>query len=218
MWVHRLMRPAFTVLGGVFLKHRYPVRRAGGYNCRAITGGTSYSSHAWGISLDINDDTNPYRRDRLITDMPLAMREEIEAIRTVDGVLVFRGGWDWDGRPETPHSNYDAMHIECIATPDELSAGFIVELPNSITDTLALPVIRRGARGPLVIFLQDLLRMKRTSGDGIFGPRTEEAVRSYQRRHGLESDGIVGHATWTALISAQPPVGAGAPSPQKLTQ
>lgn len=99
----------------------------------------------------------------------------------------------------------DKMHFEVVATPAELLRGF--EHAIVITSSpLAFPVIRRGAKGPLVVQLQDLLQLQRTTGTGTFGPRTEAAVRLYQQRHGLEIDGIVGHATWTALLTDQPPL------------
>lgn len=37
--------------------------------------------------------------------------------------------------------------------------------------------------------------------DGIFGPLTEEAVKDFQKSHGLIADGIVGAKTW-AIIEA----------------
>ncbi len=40
-----------------------------------------------------------------------------------------------------------------------------------------------------------------TLGDGLFGADTEEAVKRFQRAHGLVVDGIVGHQTMAALAS-----------------
>jgi peptidoglycan hydrolase-like protein with peptidoglycan-binding domain len=36
--------------------------------------------------------------------------------------------------------------------------------------------------------------------DGIFGPKTEAAVRGFQQNDNLSVDGIVGRQTWTALL------------------
>lgn len=63
---------------------------------------------------------------------------------------------------------------------------------------MTLPTLRRGSRGSKVKELQYVLCLVT---DGIFGPVTEEAVRDYQRSHGLEADGIVGPATWKSLLS-----------------
>lgn len=35
--------------------------------------------------------------------------------------------------------------------------------------------------------------------DGKIGPQTREAIREFQRAHGLKVDGVVGKQTWTAL-------------------
>lgn len=213
--VNILARDAFLALGQRFVRNHYVVRRAGCYNCRAITGGTSNSSHSWAISTDVNDDTNPYRKDKLVTDMPRALILDVYTIVTIDGVQVFRWGGDWDGRPDTPNSNYDAMHFEIVATPHELARGIRLAEGHPALP-ITYPVIRRGAKGQAVRELQALLRLGNTSGVGEFGPRTEAAVKAYQASRGLLADGIVGLATWTALLTGQPAIKAGDAPPQKI--
>ncbi len=56
--------------------------------------------------------------------------------------------------------------------------------------------LRIGSRGPAVVRLQQRLGV---TADGIFGPHTLAAVRSFQKRHGLLVDGIVGPQTRAAL-------------------
>ena len=76
---------------------------------------------------------------------------------------------------------------------------------NLITgNTPALPTtIRYGSRGDAVAQLQLLLREQgfNLQPDGIFGPMTQEALRSYQSSRGLEADGIAGPKTWTSLLT-----------------
>ena len=57
-------------------------------------------------------------------------------------------------------------------------------------------VLSRGDRGEPVKALQRCLHLYE---EGIFGPMTEDAVRQYQREHGLRVDGVVGLATWDSL-------------------
>ena len=52
------------------------------------------------------------------------------------------------------------------------------------------------SRGHSISILQRHLGI---AADGVFGPGTAHAVRSFQRAHGLTADGVVGPATWAAL-------------------
>jgi hypothetical protein len=65
-------------------------------------------------------------------------------------------------------------------------------------------ILRAGDRGAAVAALQtDLADRGATLAiDGVFGPRTQAAVRAFQRQHGLVVDGIVGPATRAALGQA----------------
>ena len=77
----------------------------------------------------------------------------------------------------------------------------------------ARPLIWRGSRGPAVADLQRLLNdwIRQARGavrplevDGIFGARTDAAVRAYQYVMGLPVDGVVGPKTWAALLGPAP--------------
>ena len=66
------------------------------------------------------------------------------------------------------------------------------------------PVLRQGASNSAVTVrsLQYLLNAHGAGlvVDGIFGARTNSAVRRYQAGHGLLVDGIVGQRTWSSLL------------------
>ena len=69
--------------------------------------------------------------------------------------------------------------------------------------------LRRGTTGPSVVTAQVMLNRvsqsypaipKIPSVDGIFGARTEAAVRKFQEVFDLTQDGIIGPATWNTLV------------------
>lgn len=65
--------------------------------------------------------------------------------------------------------------------------------------------LRNGAKGNDVIKLQILLSgylspTVKIKSDGHFGSRTMDAVKMFQKKKGLASDGVVGPNTWLALL------------------
>ncbi len=139
-----------------WLKHYgyRPGYGTGAANCRAITGGTGYSLHAYfgtddftfwngyriplmALAVDINPPRNPYST-RLITDMPRAMVDAICHVRTNTGHQV----WHWGGYFS---GHKDAMHYEVTCTPGQLSTGILRStLPG------AAPVVTPTNTGDLV--------------------------------------------------------------------
>jgi len=72
--------------------------------------------------------------------------------------------------------------------------------------TLSLPVLRRGQHTGeqpvyrLQFILNFIAGVDNLDVDGIFGPKTEAAVRDFQQGENLSIDGIVGRQTWTTLL------------------
>ncbi len=78
-----------------------------------------------------------------------------------------------------------------------------------ITSSYPGTPLRQGSTGPNVVVLQVALNRiaqnypaipKIPAVDGIFGSRTAAAVRAFQQIFGLTADGIVGPATWYAIV------------------
>lgn len=80
---------------------------------------------------------------------------------------------------------------------------------SGITSSYPGTPLRRGTTGPGVVTVQVMLNRisqnypaipKISSVDGIFGAQTEAAVRRFQEIFDLSADGVVGRATWYALV------------------
>ena len=78
-----------------------------------------------------------------------------------------------------------------------------------ITSSYPGTPLRRGSSGPNVVVIQTELNRisqnypaipKISPVDGIFGSRTEASVRAFQQIFDLTPDGVVGPATWYALV------------------
>lgn len=68
----------------------------------------------------------------------------------------------------------------------------------------SLPILKKGSRNEYVRNWQLFLNLNGYNCgavDGIFGPKTEAAVKEWQKSHGLVADGIIGPKTWGTIIN-----------------
>ena len=79
--------------------------------------------------------------------------------------------------------------------------------PSAALTGASQPTLRRGSTSPSVRTLQHQLTAAGfpCATDGQFGPKTQQAVRDFQRARGLKVDGVVGARTWAALAGRQAP-------------
>ena len=98
------------------------------------------------------------------------------------------------GRKSDPPFDMDVFrssvqeHLDGIALPTSL-------IPAVEPGPTGRPTLRRGSTDLHVAEIQRKLGVSK----GPFGPKTEAAVRAFQRSRGLVPDGIVGPVTWAAL-------------------
>ena len=105
-----------------------------------------------------------------------------------------RQGYSYDQILRSYYGNVEIV-------PDAPVRGIVSSYPGT--------PLRVGSSGPSVVVVQTSLNRisqnypaipKLSTVDGIFGSQTENSVRTFQRIFGLTPDGIVGPATWYALV------------------
>jgi peptidoglycan hydrolase-like protein with peptidoglycan-binding domain len=70
---------------------------------------------------------------------------------------------------------------------------------------MAEPTLKKGSKGQAVKELQVALKelgLAPGAIDGVFGTKTEEAVKAFQKLREIEDDGIVGPVTWVNIDEA----------------
>lgn len=105
-----------------------------------------------------------------------------------------------DGRST---SNYDSTATWNI---DELDGAQVPPKPTKPSTGKKLgdkmPTIKRGNKGSRVRMLQGLLIAwgHDLGVDGVFGPKTEAALKKFQGKYAKPVDGVAGPITWNALL------------------
>lgn len=119
----------------------------------------------------------------------------IEASGTINGVIKSKitiSKWvEWG---ELKGVDYESSPEDIITDPEE---------------NMTYGTIRKGDKGPVVKYAQELLIKKgyslpRYGADGDFGKETLTAVKAFQKANGLTADGVIGAKTWAKLCEDQP--------------
>ena len=164
------------------------------------------SQHNSGLAVDVHTAAEPKRLNWLI-----------------DNVRKF--GFSWEVVPEEPwHLRYTEGDnpppavVEFVAkkggqsatqaTPQPAAQSSVQQPAQSNddgpkVDPATLPHLTKDYKGPAVRRLQRRLEKHGINclQDGDFGPKTQEAVREFQKKFSLPVTGDVDTATWTALLS-----------------
>ena len=121
----------------------------------------------------------------------------LEINNAYNGALTFHGHREVAAKA-CPVFNYKkVLKLDSYGRLGLAGAAAVALVTNEQKVPTKRPVLRRGDRGPAVAELQEMLLLK---ADGIFGPRTQRAVREFQADQDLKRDGIVGSKTWRALL------------------
>lgn len=171
---------------------------------------------------DSPDDTTPkYNKDQDVSANGMRSRCKISGqmatMPDVLGVLVFMDGHVgvYIGGGEVVEARGHAFGVVRTKLSERkwTSWGycpFIEYTTESKTEedvkvSIKLDVLRRGVKGSQVEAVQILLeglgyKLPKYGSDGEFGAETEAAVKKYQTHKKLAADGVVGAATWSALL------------------
>jgi peptidoglycan hydrolase-like protein with peptidoglycan-binding domain len=166
--------------------NRRPVRRAG---TMAIAAAAVFPAATGVATADNSATTQPAV---LHLDGPVSLASVQRALGiAADGI--------WG--PETDHAvrSYQAAHglsVDGIVGPQTLGSLGLAAATTAITATTSST-----GSAASVSAVQSKLGI---SADGVFGPQTAHAVKSFQAAHGLTADGIVGPATAQALGLSAP--------------
>ena len=157
---------------------------------------------------------------RFAKDMGMSLDEVVDYLETIEGAIM-SAAWYWNSRKinaaaedndivkmtklvnggtiglEDRKKHY-AHILEVLGTEYEESDNSDVEEEESDDEAINInQVIKRGAKGPTVVALQEALGV---GADGSFGGGTEKALKAWQETNGLTADGIAGPKTLEKLL------------------
>ena len=197
-------------------------RNMGIYNCRDVRGTSGmYSLHAEGRAGDhgVNTDSKGRAKGRRLVETLRPVAKELG----IQCMIFDRHIWSAkspgkDGRPYTgvnPH--YDHAHIELTrnaaanltiatikhvlekASKPAVTPAPVKPKPGKKVVKLGSRALRRGSKGKDVLYVQKFIGHG-VKPDGVYGAKTEAAVRWWQDRHNLAVDGSIGPRDWAKIL------------------
>lgn len=119
--VDRRAWPAFRALCQIMVDEGYVINTASGYDCRYVSGTSTWSNHAWGLAVDINYQS--YYRNKTSEPTILRVASRVNAIRAYDtsgraSIPVFKWGQYF--------SNPDPAHWQVCCGPEDIARGLSV--------------------------------------------------------------------------------------------
>lgn len=162
-----------------------PIKITSGYRClkhnQDVKGGTN-SRHRYGMAADWR------LKDRSVN--PVALGIIAQAVG-FGGVGIY-----WYGGNAFCHADTRGAKATWLCDA-------ALHYPSTTYLKFILPTIRRGCTGDANRAATKMLqRLLELTPDGIFGEKTETALRKAQEKHKLAVDSICGPASWRALSGA----------------
>jgi len=164
------------------------------------------SAHCWGVAFDFCRNV----KGREFDDSDGFFKKVADLAKTLGGITW---GGDWKSIVDKPHlelteflPNSSTSTLKSrYRTPENFKNTWNNTKASTSAPATAAPkktvipaTIRKGASGSNVKTLQR--NLGGLTIDGIFGAKTETAVKAYQKKNRLVADGIVGPKTWAKLL------------------
>jgi len=162
-------------------------------------------------ALDITHDPDHGISGKALANSLLKSRDpRISYIISDKQIASGAGGpspWTWRAyKGANPHTRH--MHLSVVggAKGDDAKPWtFVLTVPPEKVDKPTVEpknsVLAKGTKGPDVERMQQRLirHGAKITADSTFGPKTETALISFQKKHKLTADGICGPYSWEAL-------------------
>lgn len=162
------------------------------------------SNHNYGVAVDLCQYDKTI--DKIKWEVSTPSYKKIVSAMKAEG---FKWGGDWASFRDYPHFElYDAVRGEKKPADKKDLKKAVTKpkpKPKAVTDNKAIvpypgKPLYKGAKGMKKVDIQRVQRAVGASVTGKYDSGTDKAVTAYQKRKGLEADGVVGKDTWNTLF------------------